>query len=106
MFPRHLLVLAALVCASFACAEARAAVVVATVKGTTVSVYAAPGGREIHRLASPDGYGIPRVLLVTDRHDGWLRTLLPVRPNGLEILGFMAIEAKNTGALGEEFLFG
>ena len=82
MFPRHLLVLAVLVWASLACSEARTAVVVATVKGSTISVYAEPGGREIHRLASPDRYGIPRVLLVTARHGSWLRALLPVRPNG------------------------
>jgi lipoprotein-anchoring transpeptidase ErfK/SrfK len=89
VFPRHraspargLLSLACVAAVGFASADARGAVLVATVKGKAISVYAAPGGQETHRLASPNGFGVPRVLLVTGRRGGWLRTLLPVRPNG------------------------
>ena len=89
MFPRHralrarrLLALACVLAAAFTCADVHAAVVVAAAKGKTVAVYASPGGRQTHRLANPDRYGAPRVLLVTGRSGGWLKALLPVRPNG------------------------
>jgi hypothetical protein len=77
-----LLALGCVLAAGFACAEARAAVVVAAAKGESVAIYSSPGGRLTHSLASPDGYVVARVFLVTDRQGGWLRALLPVRPNG------------------------
>lgn len=58
---------------------------IARVRGARVGVYASPGAA--HRrttLTSPNSYGAPRVLLVTRRSGGWLRVLLPVRPNGTQ----------------------
>lgn len=41
-----------------------------------------PGGAPRWELAHPTPSGAPLVLLVTEVADGWLRVLLPVRPNG------------------------
>jgi lipoprotein-anchoring transpeptidase ErfK/SrfK len=35
-----------------------------------------------HTLGHPTERGVPRVFLVEERADGWLKVLLPVRPNG------------------------
>ena len=68
--------------ATLACVRLRARQSWSRCQGDSVAVYASPGGRQTHSLSSPDGYGVARVFLVTGRQGGWLRALLPVRPNG------------------------
>lgn len=46
-----------------------------------VAVYASPGGKAIAALP-PTQLGAPTWLPVVDRQAGWLRVLLPTRPNG------------------------
>lgn len=56
---------------------------IARVRGDRIGVYDAPGAaRPRSSLTSPNDYGAVRVLLVTRRSGGWLRVLLPTRPNG------------------------
>ncbi len=57
---------------------------VATSVVDEVEVFAdADGDSEVtHALAHPTDRGAPRVFLVEERRDGWLKVLLPVRPNG------------------------
>jgi len=58
---------------------------IARVRGDRVGVYAEPGAAHRQKtLTSPNAYGAPRVLLVTQRSGGWLRVLLPTRPNGAQ----------------------
>lgn len=48
-----------------------------------IMVYSRPHGRVRETLAERDELGSRRVLLVVDRRsDGWLRVMLPQRPNG------------------------
>jgi lipoprotein-anchoring transpeptidase ErfK/SrfK len=47
-----------------------------------VTVHAAPGEDVTHILAHPTAVGAPLTFLVDEVADGWLRVLLPVRPNG------------------------
>jgi lipoprotein-anchoring transpeptidase ErfK/SrfK len=57
--------------------------VVATASVATVNVYDAPDAAKPNRsLKSPNVNGVPVVFLVDATQDGWLRVLLPVRPNG------------------------
>ena len=63
-------------------APAPAAAVVATTKGTPITVFDAPAGTKVvTTLSARTDYGLPRTLLVTDRQPGWLHVLLPMRPN-------------------------
>jgi len=55
--------------------------VVANVRGRAVAIYAHPGARRPARVLRRAG-DAPLVLLVRARRRGWLRVLLPVRPNG------------------------
>lgn len=55
---------------------------IAEAVGTSVSVYSAPGGKVVTRLANPNEWRDPLVLLATARSGDWLKVLLPVRPNG------------------------
>ncbi len=57
---------------------------VATAQVPEVAVFAEPDAPEpTHRLANPNEVGGPLVFLVdTQRPDGWIEVLLPVRPNG------------------------
>lgn len=56
---------------------------VAWAQGPGVGIYDAPGAaRPARRLANPQPSGAPLVLLVKDRRPGWLKVLLPLRPNG------------------------
>jgi L,D-transpeptidase-like protein len=54
--------------------------IVANVRGRTIAVYRRPGARRPERVLRR--LGRPLVLLVRARRPGWLRVLLPVRPNG------------------------
>jgi lipoprotein-anchoring transpeptidase ErfK/SrfK len=47
-----------------------------------IMVHAAPGEELTHTLAHPTAVGAPLTFLVDEVADGWLRVLLPVRPNG------------------------
>ena len=48
-----------------------------------LAVFDAPGAAAASQaLAHPQASGAPLVLLVTEQRPGWLRVLLPVRPNG------------------------
>ena len=56
---------------------------VAQALGRRVAIHAAPGDSKPARsLANPNENGAPLVFLVQERQPGWLRVLLPVRPNG------------------------
>ena len=59
---------------------------VATSEVDEVEVFDEPSedGELTHTLDHPTERGVPRVFLVEERVDGWLRVLLPVRPNGSE----------------------
>lgn len=59
-------------------------VLIATATADLVEAFAVPddGGEPTHVLEHPTEVGAPRVFLVDERRDGWLRVLLPVRPNG------------------------
>lgn len=59
---------------------------VATSEVDEVEVFAEPNEASelTHTLEHPTERGVPRVFLVEERADGWLRVLLPVRPNGSE----------------------
>jgi RNA polymerase sigma factor (sigma-70 family) len=48
----------------------------------SLPVYDRPGGTAVRVLANPQPSGAPLVLLVTDQQAGWVKALLPVRPNG------------------------
>lgn len=43
---------------------------------------AAPGGRKVGRLARRTEFGSPKVVSVLRSRDGWLRVVVPERPNG------------------------
>ena len=45
-------------------------------------LHAAPGGRVLARLRPRTEFGSPKVVSVLRRRDGWLRVLVPERPNG------------------------
>lgn len=57
---------------------------VATSVVAEVAAYAEPAvdAEVTHTLNHPTDRGVPRVFLVDERRDGWLKVLLPVRPNG------------------------
>lgn len=57
---------------------------VATSVVAEIDAYASPDSdAEVsHTLDHPTERGVPRVFLVEERRDGWLKVLLPVRPNG------------------------
>lgn len=62
-------------------APIRTTVAQATVR--RVGVFAVPGAAAPQRtLAHPQPSGAPLVFLVQEQRNGWLRVLLPVRPNG------------------------
>jgi lipoprotein-anchoring transpeptidase ErfK/SrfK len=47
-----------------------------------VTVHVAPGEEVTHAFTHPTAVGAPLTFLVDEVADGWLRVLLPVRPNG------------------------
>jgi len=57
---------------------------VATSLVPEIAAFASPDGdaEVTHSLEHPTERGVPRVFLVEERRDGWLKVLLPVRPNG------------------------
>jgi lipoprotein-anchoring transpeptidase ErfK/SrfK len=55
---------------------------IAEAVGTSLPVYAAPGGKLVTRLSNPNGWHDRLVLLATARSGDWLKVLLPIRPNG------------------------
>lgn len=64
-------------------ATARHVSVVAAARGEKITVFREPGGKPWLRLSNPTPVGADRVFLVEGRNDqGWLRVLLPIRPNG------------------------
>jgi lipoprotein-anchoring transpeptidase ErfK/SrfK len=57
--------------------------VVATTKVANLQVFDAPNGTKVvTTLSARTDYRQPRTLLVTEQQPGWLKTLLPIRPNG------------------------
>lgn len=65
-------------------AAARHTSVIATANDNSVPVYKKPGNDTVwKRLSNPTAVGADRVFLVDGtRSEGWLRVLLPTRPNG------------------------
>jgi len=57
---------------------------IATTKVPTLSAFTEPNeaSKVVTELSQITEYGLPRTLLVTEQQPGWLKTLLPVRPNG------------------------
>lgn len=56
---------------------------VATTRVPELSVFDAPGSsRVVTSLSAKTDYLQPRTLLVVERQPGWLKALLPIRPNG------------------------
>jgi lipoprotein-anchoring transpeptidase ErfK/SrfK len=57
---------------------------VAVAKGTTLPIYASPGGAVTHTMPNPDpgNYGQPEVLLVQQIQGEWYKVSLPLPPNG------------------------
>ena len=56
---------------------------VAHALGQALGIYDTPGAAAARlSLANPRASGAPLVLLVVDQQPGWLKVLLPVRPNG------------------------
>lgn len=56
---------------------------VATVRGRQIAVYKQKGDGAIWQtLSSPNEMGATRVFLVDGKDGGWLKVLLPIRPNG------------------------
>ncbi|MEM9564655.1 MAG: L,D-transpeptidase [Actinomycetota bacterium] len=53
----------------------------AIVTGGPIDVFDAPGGVGVLTLQPATTFGTPRVLLVEEERDGWLKVRLPVRPN-------------------------
>ena len=57
--------------------------VVATVQGDDITVYQTPSGDPWIRMSNPTPVGAERVFLVEGSNGkGWLKVLLPLRPNG------------------------
>lgn len=63
-------------------AEERTLVATSEVDAVEVFAEASDDSELTHTLAHPTERGVPRVFLVEERADGWLKVLLPVRPNG------------------------
>ncbi|MEU6753986.1 L,D-transpeptidase [Spirillospora sp. NPDC046719] len=56
---------------------------IATVRGGRIAVYKQKGDGAVWKtLSSPNAMGATRVFLVEAKDGGWLKVLLPVRPNG------------------------
>jgi lipoprotein-anchoring transpeptidase ErfK/SrfK len=55
---------------------------VATARLARVVVHRAPAGQVTSTLANPSDSGAPLTFLVEEQREGWLKVLLPVRPNG------------------------
>jgi lipoprotein-anchoring transpeptidase ErfK/SrfK len=55
---------------------------VAKATGREVEIYATAGAKEVQRRLRAPTAGAALVLLVAEEQDGWLKVLLPVRPNG------------------------
>lgn len=58
--------------------------IVATAIGPSVTIYEQPNGAEKARLSNPNENGAPLTFLERESTSGWLRVLLPIRPNGAE----------------------
>jgi lipoprotein-anchoring transpeptidase ErfK/SrfK len=58
--------------------------IVATAIGSSVDVYDAPLGKVANKLPNPNENGAPLTFLEREQRAGWVRVLLPVRPNGAE----------------------
>ncbi len=58
--------------------------IVATAIGPELSVFEQPNGKLKTSLSNPNENGAPLTLLQREERHGWLRVLLPVRPNGAE----------------------
>ncbi|MEY2470950.1 MAG: hypothetical protein QOK28_279 [Actinomycetota bacterium] len=58
--------------------------IVATAIPKSVTVYDGPDGPEKTKLSNPNENGAPLTFLEREQRPGWLRVLLPVRPNGSE----------------------
>lgn len=56
--------------------------VVATAIPSSVTVYEAPEGPVKTTLPNPNENGAPLTFLERERREGWVKVLLPVRPNG------------------------
>lgn len=49
-----------------------------------IAAFRRPGGPNLASFATPGPYGEPKVFLVREARERWLRVLLPMRPNGVE----------------------
>src|SRR4051794_28469914 len=58
--------------------------IVATGIGKSVVVYDAPDGPTKTTLSNPNENGAPLTFLEEEQRPGWVRVLLPIRPNGSE----------------------
>lgn len=58
--------------------------VVATAIPSSVAVYEQPNGAVKTTLSNPNENGAPLTFLQREAQQGWIRVLLPVRPNGAE----------------------
>ncbi|MEY2424740.1 MAG: hypothetical protein QOI61_312 [Actinomycetota bacterium] len=58
--------------------------IVATAIGPTVTVFEQPNGKVKTDLPNPNENGAPLTFLEREERSGWVRVLLPVRPNGAE----------------------
>jgi lipoprotein-anchoring transpeptidase ErfK/SrfK len=65
-------------------APVAAVAVAATTKVPELVAYAGPeaAGEPVTKLSAVTEYGLPRTVLVLEQQPGWLKTLLPIRPNG------------------------
>ncbi|MBI2709312.1 MAG: L,D-transpeptidase family protein [Actinobacteria bacterium] len=62
-----------------------AGTIVATARSglSGIAVFGSPGGSRVRTLENPSAeYGVNQVFVVTERQPGWLKVMLPVRPNG------------------------
>jgi lipoprotein-anchoring transpeptidase ErfK/SrfK len=55
---------------------------VAMAVGRNITVHRSPSGPVLTKLANPNTFNDPLVLLATARSADWVKVLLPVRPNG------------------------
>ncbi|MEY2467394.1 MAG: hypothetical protein QOF21_92 [Actinomycetota bacterium] len=58
--------------------------IVATARSSSVDIYNETLKQVTSTLPNPIESGAPLTFLVRDRHESWLRVLLPLRPNGSE----------------------
>src|SRR5689334_18832469 len=58
--------------------------IVATAIPPDVTIYEQPNGKPKTKLSNPNENGAPLTFLEREQKHGWVKVLLPVRPNGSE----------------------